>query len=68
MTNQPTTRRKLEALKSKIPPVYFLSLEIENVLCFKDKQELNLSDKNGHPAQWTVILGNNGVGKRISKN
>jgi predicted ATP-binding protein involved in virulence len=66
MTNQPkkaTTRRKPAVSKSKESPVYFLSLEVENVLCFKDKQTLNLSDKNGNYAKWTVILGNNGVGK-----
>ncbi len=66
MTNQPkkaTTRRKTADLKHKISPAYFLSLEVENVLCFKGRQELNLSDKNCLPAQWTVILGNNGVGK-----
>ena len=65
MTNQPkkaTTRRKSATSNKKAPPVYFLSLELENVLCFKDVK-LNLSDRNGKPAQWTVILGNNGVGK-----
>ena len=36
---------------------------MERVLCFKDRQTLNLSDSNGNPAQWTVILGDNGVGK-----
>ncbi|QYO64652.1 ATP-binding cassette domain-containing protein [Leptolyngbya sp. 7M] len=46
-----------------VPPVYFLSLEVERVLCFKDRQVLDLSDGNGNPAQWTVILGDNGVGK-----
>jgi energy-coupling factor transporter ATP-binding protein EcfA2 len=45
------------------PPAYFLSLELENVLCFKTPQKLDLSDENGFPAQWTVILGDNGVGK-----
>ena len=54
---------KSTAANSEIPPAYFLSLELENVLCFKDKQELKLCDSNGNPAQWTVILGNNGVGK-----
>jgi predicted ATP-binding protein involved in virulence len=44
-------------------PFYFLSLEIEKVLCFKDSQILNLSNDQGSPAQWTVILGDNGVGK-----
>lgn len=43
--------------------VYFLSLSVENVRCFAEKQTLDLSDGNGRPAQWTVILGNNGVGK-----
>jgi predicted ATP-binding protein involved in virulence len=43
--------------------VYFLSLELENVRCFGKKQTLDLSDGKGKPAQWTVILGNNGTGK-----
>ncbi|MBD2334418.1 AAA family ATPase [Desertifilum sp. FACHB-866] len=38
-------------------------MEVEGVLCFKDRQVLDLSDGNGRPAQWTVILGDNGVGK-----
>jgi len=66
MTNQPkkaTTRRKPAASKNEDPPVYLLSMEVEDLLCFKEKQTLNLSNKDGHPAQWTVILGNNGVGK-----
>jgi ABC-type transport system involved in cytochrome c biogenesis ATPase subunit len=45
------------------PPAYFTSLDIENVLCFKARQTLDLSNANGFPAQWTVILGDNGVGK-----
>ena len=48
---------------NKMPIAYFTSLEVENVFCFKDSQVLDLSDKNGNPAQWTVILGDNGVGK-----
>ena len=66
MTNQPkkdTTRRKTAAANFEDLPIYFLSLEVENVLCFKDKQKLELSNKNGNYAKWTVILGNNGVGK-----
>lgn len=49
-TNQPT-------------PAYFLSLELENVRCFGPRQKLDFSDGLGRPAQWTVILGENGVGK-----
>jgi energy-coupling factor transporter ATP-binding protein EcfA2 len=44
-------------------PVYFLSLSLENVRCFGPKQTLRLSNAQGHPARWTVILGNNGMGK-----
>jgi predicted ATPase len=43
--------------------IYFLSLTLENVRCFGESQTLDLSDGNGKPAQWTVILGNNGTGK-----
>jgi len=42
---------------------YFLSLSLENVRCFAAEQTLDLSDSNGRPAQWTVILGDNGTGK-----
>ncbi|HEY9404378.1 MAG TPA: hypothetical protein VIQ24_17100, partial [Pyrinomonadaceae bacterium] len=44
-------------------PAYFLSLTIENVRCFGPKQSLDLSNNRGCPAQWTIVLGNNGVGK-----
>jgi predicted ATP-binding protein involved in virulence len=57
------TKQDRSGKPSEVSPVYFLSLEVENVLCFKDKQVLDLTDKNGNPAQWTVILGDNGVGK-----
>ena len=42
---------------------YFLSMEIENVRCFGPRQTLDLSDGEGGPARWTVLLGDNGVGK-----
>ena len=66
MTNEPKrakSRRKPAASPDNAPPVYFLSLEVKRVLCFKDRQVLDLSDGNRNPAQWTVILGDNGVGK-----
>lgn len=43
--------------------VYFLSLSLENVRCFGPKQTLDLSDGEGKPARWTILLGNNGTGK-----
>ncbi|HYY57878.1 MAG TPA: AAA family ATPase, partial [Pyrinomonadaceae bacterium] len=44
-------------------PSYFLSLTLENIRCFGPTQTLDLSDGNSRPAQWTIILGDNGVGK-----
>jgi predicted ATP-binding protein involved in virulence len=54
---------KLQDNYGGIKPVYFASIEVENVLCFKSRQKLDLCDVNGFPAQWTVILGDNGAGK-----
>jgi hypothetical protein len=42
---------------------YLLDLRVEGVRCFKDEQRLDLSDGKGAPAQWTVLLGENGTGK-----
>lgn len=46
-----------------LPPAYFLSLSLENVRCFGPEQTLDLTDDEGRPAQWTVLLGDNGTGK-----
>jgi hypothetical protein len=43
-------------------PVYFTSLNLAGVRCFGPEQTLNLAHGN-RPAKWTVILGENGVGK-----
>ena len=45
------------------PGTYFLSLTVENVRCFGPAQTLDLSDGHGRHAPWTVILGENGLGK-----
>ena len=45
------------------PPAYFLSLSLENVRSFGDKQTISFARPDGKPAQWTIILGDNGVGK-----
>ena len=61
-----TTRRKKKEpskVEAVVRPAYFLELNVENIRCFGLKQTLDLSDGNGHPARWTIILGNNGVGK-----
>jgi energy-coupling factor transporter ATP-binding protein EcfA2 len=43
---------------------YFLSLELEKVRCFSTSQKLDLSDGEGRPRQWTILLGENGTGKK----
>ncbi|MDQ2771781.1 MAG: ATP-binding protein, partial [Bacteroidota bacterium] len=53
MTDQPTSP----------PPAYFLSLSLENVRSFGEKQTISFARPDGRPAQWTIILGDNGVGK-----
>ena len=48
------------------PPAYFLSLSLENVRSFGEKQTIYFTEggkEGGRSAQWTVILGDNGVGK-----
>lgn len=45
------------------PPAYFLSLSLENVRSFGAKQTISFAREDGRPAQWTIILGDNGVGK-----
>jgi hypothetical protein len=42
---------------------YFTELSLANVRAFKSEQILVLTDRRGHPARWTLILGENGVGK-----
>lgn len=52
-----------EPVNSKPGEAYFLSLTVENFRCFGPKQTLDLSDGNGNPTMWNVILGENGTGK-----
>jgi hypothetical protein len=46
-----------------VQPMYFASLEIENIKCFGKKQVLDLRDRDGAVSPWTLILGDNGIGK-----
>jgi predicted ATP-binding protein involved in virulence len=57
-TNKPTDTNSPKELGA-----YFLSFSLENVRSFSTKQTLRLTDKEGQPARWTIILGDNGVGK-----
>lgn len=48
---------------TEAPPAYFLSLTVENFRCFGLAQTLDLSRGENQHAPWTIILGENGVGK-----
>ena len=50
-------------MKSNNRPTYFTKLELENIRSFGGLQCLDLLDEQDRPARWTVILGDNGVGK-----
>jgi predicted ATP-binding protein involved in virulence len=43
--------------------LYFISLDLGSVGCFKEAQKLDLSDSKGKYSPWTIILGDNGSGK-----
>jgi energy-coupling factor transporter ATP-binding protein EcfA2 len=43
--------------------LYFTKLVVRNVRAFGESQELRLHDQQGRPAPWTLLLGENGVGK-----
>ena len=43
--------------------LYFISLDLGSVGCFKDAQKLDLSNNRGKYSPWTIILGDNGSGK-----
>ncbi len=42
---------------------YFKGINLTNVRCFGNTQELKLTDTNGDIARWTIIIGDNGTGK-----
>ena len=45
------------------PTVYYKRLELENIRCFGKRQVVDLSGHAGCLPQWTLLLGDNGVGK-----
>jgi ABC-type branched-subunit amino acid transport system ATPase component len=58
-----TTHARARSAARTTAGTYFLSLTVENVRCFGPAQTLDLSDGHGGHAPWTVILGENGLGK-----
>lgn len=57
------TKKQNSDQPEKPQNAYFLSLELENVRCFGEKQKIDFSDGEFNPKQWTIILGDNGTGK-----
>lgn len=53
--------------KTKTTATYFNFLKVRNVRCFgegsSEEHSLRLTDEDGKLNQWTLILGDNGVGK-----
>lgn len=43
--------------------LFFAELVVENVRAFGGRQVLRLADDHGCPIPWTLVLGENGVGK-----
>ena len=55
--------RELARVPLPSSSAYFTSLTVENLRCFGSKQTLALTDDDGRPARWTIVLGENGLGK-----
>src|ERR1051326_2947387 len=62
-TNRICNFRRHMAKPESTSLIYFTSLELDSVRCFGRPQRLDLTDATGNPAQWTLLLGDNGVGK-----
>jgi hypothetical protein len=58
-----STIRQDSAPSLDVRNAYFLSISMRNVRCFGEKQVLHLESAAGRPARWTLILGDNGLGK-----
>lgn len=43
--------------------LYIKSLEVEHIKCFSNKQRIDFTRTDRGISQWTVILGENGIGK-----
>jgi predicted ATP-binding protein involved in virulence len=42
---------------------FLTQLALKNIKSFAGEQVLDLTDRKGNPARWTLLLGDNGVGK-----
>ncbi|MEQ1588063.1 MAG: AAA family ATPase, partial [Cyclobacteriaceae bacterium] len=51
-----------EYVKERLRGHFFMEMSVENIRCFGKKQTIRLHN-NGRPYNWTIILGDNGMGK-----
>jgi len=42
---------------------WLASIALENVRCFRDRQDLSFTTSEGEIARWTLLIGENGTGK-----
>lgn len=47
----------------KTPPIYIQSIKLTNIRTFGEDAFLNLEKEDGTLSQWTLILGDNSIGK-----
>lgn len=55
------TRSTAQAPKAK--PLYYETLEFSNLKCFGGEHAVDFRGRDGRPSLWTLLLGENGVGK-----
>jgi energy-coupling factor transporter ATP-binding protein EcfA2 len=58
-----TVIRQESSPSLEVSNAYYLSMSLQNIRCFRETQLLDLQSAPGTPARWTLILGENGVGK-----
>lgn len=49
--------------KAPFTSVYASHVTVDNIRCFSNRQTLELLDDQGGEVNWTILLGDNGVGK-----
>ncbi|MDZ4681140.1 MAG: AAA family ATPase [Saprospiraceae bacterium] len=55
---------ELDSTKTAKKPIFhFTKLTLQNLRSFEKKQTLSFQNKDGQPARWNIIIGDNGVGK-----
>jgi predicted ATP-binding protein involved in virulence len=51
------------SINNKVPSLYIKSLQLRNIRTFGENVELKLEKPDGTLPQWTLMLGDNGIGK-----